>query len=329
MLSYKQWQKLNESVGTHTLGLGRPSTLGTVGSRWDEGGMDMMPSRKSKKMFGGGSPGGEEEAPDGRGVMPPMKKKGGLGKPMPPMGDEGEEDDLGGIGAGDEVPDDDDGDDDDDDGMPDDVGGDDDGDDDGMPDDVGGDEGMPDMGGDDGDGDVAGDVPAPPMGKGKKGGLLDKTKAVRDGAHMMHKGASKMIKGMKESHVAECACDKCKKSAKKMPRMTKEEAEFFQSIHNQTGSTRFAVDNETGDWVAVQEDAVLPPSDPNKMIARNDEPGPGEVGYAPSGRVGNNPLGTFTEWASKYGAPKKKTKAAKGKVAAPKKQPKQGKSWFQ
>lgn len=39
----------------------------------------------------------------------------------------------------------------------------------------------------------------------KKFGIFGKTKDVADGAAMMHKGASKMIKGMKES------CDTCKK----------------------------------------------------------------------------------------------------------------------
>ena len=218
----------------------------------------------------------------------------------PPMGDEGGDEDM---DMGDDMGDEE---------APD-MGGDED-----MPDDDMGDEEAPDMGGDedmpdDGGDGVSDDVPPPPMaGKGKKGGLLGKTEKIRDGAHMMHKGASKMMKGMKE-HAETCTCSKCKKSKKLM---TKEEYEFWQSLQSQTGTTKFVKDEE-GQWVAV-EDAVIAPSDPNKDIVAS-EPSPGEVGYAPSGRVGA--LGTYAEWSQKYTDNAKKKNPTKAKE-------KPRKSWF-
>jgi hypothetical protein len=127
---------------------------------------------------------------------------------------------------------------------------------------------------------------------------------------MMHKGASKMIKGMKENK----GCGKMdkedddkdteidaengkmwSKKSKKSRKMTKEETEFFRSLQSQTGSCKFALD-ETGAWSPVTEDSIIPPSDPNANIIDDDEAGPGQPGYAPQGRVG----GSFSEWAAKY-----------------------------
>jgi len=334
MLSYKKWKKLNENVagGSFTLGLNQRQKISELQSRWDEMGVSMPPmkmqSKKSKKM---GSMGGsmDDAGPMGGGGMggppPSMKKKGkkppfgggghGHGGPPDdagpmdddepmddagPMDDEGPDDDAGPMDGpmGDEGPDDgpmggpddDAGPDDDDDGPPDlgDDGGDDLDADADMDDD---DDAGPGMGGPD-----AGPAPAP---KKKGGSFIDKTAAVADGAKLMHKGARKMIKGMKESAKTNEECKCCSQKSKKMGawdkshKMTKEEYEFFKSLQAQTGGVRFEKD-ETGAWNPVQEDAVLPPTDPNAGLT-DQEPGPGSVGYAPQGRVGS-----FTEWAEKY-----------------------------
>ena len=75
-------------------------------------------------------------------------------------------------------------------------------------------------------------------------------------------------------------------------KMKKEDREFFNNLKKQAGGTYFQLDEE-GKWVPVTEDAVIAPTDPNKDIA---EPQAGEVGFAPTGRLGSN----FNEWAAKY-----------------------------
>ncbi len=66
--------------------------------------------------------------------------------------------------------------------------------------------------------------------------------------------------------------------------MTKEEVDFLSSLQRQTGATKFAI-GDSGFWMPVQEDALIPPTDPNANVV-NNEPQPGEVGYAPQGRLG-------------------------------------------
>lgn len=289
LLSYKKWQKLNENFGV-SLGVKTPGKIGQLHSKWDEAGMSMpMMKKKSKKMFGGddGPDMGSADLGGGDDAPMPMPKKKGKKPPFPPHGGDDDDTDLGG-------PDADMGGDDDHDDLDADIDGDDldhDHDDDGG--DGGDDDGGPDLGDDDGDegpsdddgGDLGGDLggdegPGPGVGgpdddmpapKKKGGSFIDKTKAVADGAKMMHKGANKMIKGMKEA----------------------QEAEFFRSLKSQTGGTKFAKD-DCGSWSPVTEDSVIPPSDPNADIT-DDEPGPGEPGYAPHGRVGG-----FNEWVQKY-----------------------------
>lgn len=64
-----------------------------------------------------------------------------------------------------------------------------------------------------------------------------------------------------------------KKNAKKG--MQKEEAEWWTSVHNMLDG-----------FSSVTEESLLAPYDPNEGLT-SSEPGPGEVGYAPSGRVGS------------------------------------------
>jgi hypothetical protein len=267
MISYKKWKQLNENIGmSYTLGLAQPNKVGQLQSRWDElASMPSMPSiKKSKKMMGDV---GED--------MPPMKKgKFGKKPPLGPTADDlgssdgdAEAGDVGDLDMGDEDHPHDEEDED----HPHDEEG----------EDLDHDDAAPDMGDDEGDmGDEEGaEETPPPMLPKKKGGFLDKAKGVADGAKMMSKGASKMVKAMKES------------------KMTKEQKEFLNSLKSQTGGTFFKQDDD-GSW-SVQEDALIPPTDANAEVTQSDEePVPGEVGYAPQGRVGS--VGSFQEWSKKY-----------------------------
>jgi hypothetical protein len=122
----------------------------------------------------------------------------------------------------------------------------------------------------------------------------------------------KMDHGNMDDDMGDEKCDHCAKCAR-MKRMkfmkkkmkkeaaepwTKEDADFLRSLRSQMGATQFNV-NKDG-WTEYQEDALLAPSDPNAdVIDDEDEPGPGDVGYAPQGRVGS-PLGGYEEWSSKH-----------------------------
>ncbi len=259
MLSYKEWRDLNENIGgSITIGLGQQKKVGEIMSRWDEMGLmkPMMKPMRAKKMFGDD---GDAGAGMGGPPMPMMKKKKPM--PRPDMDDTGDEDNL------DHDEDDIDHDEDDLDHDENDL----DNDEDQDTDDDQDQDDDTDMGGEDND-DISGDVPQD-MPPPKKKGLMDKTKSLVDGAKMMHKGASKMKKSMKE--------------------MTREE-EILASIRSQAGSSKFVRD-EDGDFIAVKEDAIIPPSDPNADITTEQEPGPGELGYSPVTRIGS-----FTEWSSKY-----------------------------
>jgi len=69
-----------------------------------------------------------------------------------------------------------------------------------------------------------------------------------------------------------------KKSKKKM---TKEQSDWYNSVIGQLNS-----DPNQKSWdgfSTLEEDALLPPQDQNAGLS---EPGPGEVGFAPSQRVG-------------------------------------------
>jgi hypothetical protein len=100
-----------------------------------------------------------------------------------------------------------------------------------------------------------------------------------------------------------CAkCKMAKKKSKKSKKMTKEEREFYESLQRQLGAAKFHKD-EYGYWVPVKEDVLITPETPKV----NDEPQPGEVGFAPSQKIattGSN----FQEWSNQYKTRKKKKK---------------------
>lgn len=278
MLRYKEYKEINRRINesllgqTLTLGMSNPRKLGD--EELDEMGMKMS--------------------------MPMMMKK--MKKPMPPMmgGEEDMEMDPSMGGEEDMEMDDEEVDIEDDD----DVDDDDDMDDD---DDV------------DVDVDVEDDEEAMPMPmKGK--GIMGKAKELAAGAGMMHKGIKMMHKGMKEESeeddpLVQEMCSKCKKmhkmymtkkmGKKKMsmkPGYMKEESKqdnssFLESLKRSYGRSHFDL-NPDGSF---KEEALLPPNDPNDGLEVSDEPAPGEVGYAPTGRIGGNfDSEGYTEWAEKY-----------------------------
>ncbi len=91
---------------------------------------------------------------------------------------------------------------------------------------------------------------------------------------------------------------------KKCNKMTKEQREFNDSLMRQAGSLKFQQD-ELGYWVPVKNEDVLVQS---KVTQRAEEPQPGEVGFAPQGKVGNILGSSFTEWASRHVDAVKKNK---------------------
>jgi hypothetical protein len=78
---------------------------------------------------------------------------------------------------------------------------------------------------------------------------------------------------------------KCNKSAKKSKKkMTKEEQDWYDSVTHQINS-----DPNRKYWDGfkqLEEDALIPPADPNAAVTEPHEPRPGEVGYAPVPRLG-------------------------------------------
>lgn len=260
MLSFDKWKKLNENMGASCLGLKQPQTVAKLQSRWDE--MGAIPMAK-KKMFGDA----------------PMPTKKPLGKPTPDMGDEMSPDMGDDSGNGDE--------------MGDEMG---DEHEEGDEDHLDGDEDGDNMG-DDGehqdgeDGDMGGEGSED---GGDMGGEMGDLGGDLGGEDM---GAKPPMKKplMKNKNIPNMAPQMMKKGMKKESAETQEERDFWASLQKQAGATYFVRD-ETGDFVA-SEDAVIPPSDPNFNITE-PEPTPGNVGYAPSGKVGT--LGTFAEWSSKY-----------------------------
>lgn len=317
MLSYKKWKLLNENLD-YPLGVKSAKSLA-------EGPMGMVCKRMAA------SPGMDMGGDDSEMPMPPMKKK----KPMMgkslfgkgPMGGGmgGEEEeldiDVDDEGDGEEAELDIDADAEGDEEMGDEEGGD--LGDMGDEEDMGGegDEEMGDMGigGDEEDIDVTDkvtddmgdeeetetdmDMPAPPF---KKGSLTHKTKELAAGAKMMHQGAMKMKKCMKESAGCGKSC-KCKKCAKKQM-MSHEENEFFKSLQSQAGGTKFAI-GDLGVWSTVQEDALIPPTNPNNAVTQNEEPAAGDYGFAPVSKIGA--IGSFQEWSNKHKTAKPKTKKKK------------------
>jgi len=288
MLSYKKWKKLNESLlgAPLTLGIKSPASVGNLHS--EMGGMEDM----------GGMGNG------GVGAMLRHKKK-----KRPPMGngeDFGDEED---IDMDDEELEDDEDIDIDDDELEDDeefedeedeFGDEEDEEDDGFP-------------------RKKKPMMAPPMGNGmgeqkcpptddddeedeeevvvddddeveddeeeiefqkKKMGSKAYQKKMKSAAYQKKNGKKKKMGGMGMG-MPHAKLQK-KNQKKNQKKMTKEEVEFLNSLKQQTGATKFAI-GESGFWMPVKEDALIAPTDPNAGVI---EPGPGEVGYAPQGRIG-------------------------------------------
>lgn len=84
-------------------------------------------------------------------------------------------------------------------------------------------------------------------------------------------------KGMKK-----CSKKKSKKQMK-AENSTPEEESWWNSVHNMLG-----INPTTKGWdgMSVQEDQLIAPPSSDGMVYR--EPQPGEVGYAPQGRMGSN-----------------------------------------
>ena len=333
MLGYSQWKKLNESfAGAIPLGVSSPNSLGVRGGiegtrialeearkkskkyadvdvegdvEDDEGGEVMNPEKdqeggcafcgknskkgsakksvkRSKKYMGADMDlGGGDDFEAG---PPPPHHKLGKGKPFgkgkPPLHPDalgGDDDDLGGELGGDD----------------DDLGGDLGGGDDDLGGDLGG--GDDDLGGDDMDMGMGGDddLGGPPPGHPDHhhpGGPLNKHSAMHK-KPPFHPGKGGDL-DMKMGAFMR----------KKMAKRMKKEA-FLHNDKEWLASVKSMLTPQNvkyGDgWTEYQEEALLPPSDPNAGVTQR-EPQPGEPGFAPVGRVGpplgGNAVDGFNEW---------------------------------
>lgn len=75
---------------------------------------------------------------------------------------------------------------------------------------------------------------------------------------------------------------KKKMGKKNCKHMTKEDAEWWQSIHDMM-DVRHTTDKH---WDGISEDQLYAPKDANEGLDGESEPGPGEPGYAPQTRIG-------------------------------------------
>ena len=134
-----------------------------------------------------------------------------------------------------------------------------------------------------------------------KGTAQKKTTFVREVADEQDE---KMKAQNKADGLNDSCCSKCgkgMKKSKKCCKMTKEQREFNDSLMRQAGSLKFQQD-EYGYWVSVTEDVLI---QPQKQAAQDNEPQPGEVGFAPQAKVGI--LGSnFAEWAAHHASQVKK-----------------------
>ncbi|RDJ35515.1 MAG: hypothetical protein DWQ19_11910 [Crenarchaeota archaeon] len=88
-----------------------------------------------------------------------------------------------------------------------------------------------------------------------------------------------MMKKKSKKKMKKCSSKKMKK------KMKKENVEVDPWLQSVTNMLKYN-DGKSWDGLASQnEDALIPASDPNAEFAQ--EPGPGEVGYAPQGKVGD------------------------------------------
>jgi hypothetical protein len=112
--------------------------------------------------------------------------------------------------------------------------------------------------------DVEGDV------EDVEGDVEDELEDEEGGEMMLSKKKAK--KGAKK-----CA----KKSAKK--KMTKEEVEWAKSVIRQLNSD---LNPKFSDGLNLEEDKVVAPQNANDDLIDDQEPGPGDMGYAPQQRLG-------------------------------------------
>ena len=74
------------------------------------------------------------------------------------------------------------------------------------------------------------------------------------------------------------------------------DADFFASL---IGQARGTVHQKWSSGLPMKtEDALIQPNDPNASFKQSEpsQPSPGQVGYAPQGRVGDIPRVSFKEW---------------------------------
>lgn len=144
----------------------------------------------------------------------------------------------------------------------------------------------------------------------KAGTAQKKTTFVRETADAQDTKMKNQNKadGMEDQNIGEKCCGKMmSKKSKKCCKMTKEQTEFNNSLRNQLGITgsgelKFTRD-ELGFWVPVTEDVLVN----NPSQEDNNEPQPGDVGFAPQQKLGISGS-NFQEWASYHKKQVKKNK---------------------
>lgn len=266
MISYKTWKLLQENLGHTNLGIKPANVIGTVN---EAPGLFGMMKKKDKPavpdMGGDGSTGEEDHEDDDMGGEDHDHEDDDMD------GEEGGGDDD--MGGDEEDHDHEDGDD-----M---------GDEDDMGDDMGGENGPP----------MKKKKPMPPMGDmGAKAPMMMK-KEGKDAVDEKDKkqNSSNKVDMLKYKQKGKSSkCSKCDMMAKE----EKEGNEFLSKLRDMTGGTKFAKDDE-GFWVPVDEDTLLSPEDTNHKAS---EPAAGEVGYAPTQKLGmtGSQAGSFTEWATNH-----------------------------
>ena len=115
------------------------------------------------------------------------------------------------------------------------------------------------------------------------------------GAPMFAKKGGKGKKGCGKSGKGKKGCGKSGKGKKCE---SAEEQDWWNSLTHQLSADPNRKFSDGTEYLRVHaEDAINPPSDPNAELI-SDEPGPGEVGFAPENRVGGtNPLGGWAGYS--------------------------------
>ncbi len=111
-----------------------------------------------------------------------------------------------------------------------------------------------------------------------------------DKAMKTKKCMSYMKKGGKGKKKGKKSCGKMMKNEEVV---SEEEAKWWESVRSQLGSNpnqKFGTGLDK-----ITEDKLI---DPAKPAEKDETPGPGEVGYAPNGRIGA--IGSYAEWSAKH-----------------------------